>query len=55
MLTEVFYGMPLVHNLDLEALAAACHRYGRNTFFFAASPVNLPGATGSLVSPFAIL
>lgn len=55
MLTEVFYGMPLIHNLDLEALAATCHELGRNSFFFAASPVNLPGATGSLVSPIAIL
>jgi kynurenine formamidase len=55
MLTEVFYGMPLVHNLNLEAVAAACHQHGRSTFFFAASPVNLPGATGSLVSPIAIL
>jgi kynurenine formamidase len=55
MLTEVFYGMPLIHNLDLESLAAACHELGRNNFFFAASPVNLPGATGSLVSPIAIL
>jgi len=55
MLTEVFYGMPLIHNLDLEALAAACQAHDRTTFFFSASPVNLPGATGSLVSPVAIL
>jgi kynurenine formamidase len=55
LLTEAIYGMPLVHNLNLEAISTDCAAQGRNDFFFSVSPVNLPGATGSLVSPIGVL
>ena len=50
-----YLGLPLLHNLDLEALAAACEERGTNSFFFAVAPLNMPGTTGSPVTPIAIL
>lgn len=55
MLCLVMYGIPIVHNMDLEALAAACATEGRDTFLFSVSGLNVPRATGSPVTPFAIL
>lgn len=55
VLCEVFYGLPLVHNMDLEELARLCTREGRNRFLLSVSPLNMPGATGSLVSPVAVM
>jgi kynurenine formamidase len=55
VLCEVFYGLPLVHNLDLEELGRRCASEGRDRFLLSVSPLNLPGATGSLVSPVAVM
>ena len=55
VLAEVFYGMPLIHNMDLEALGAECADSGRDTFLLAVGPLNLPKGTGSLVTPVAVL
>jgi kynurenine formamidase len=51
----VYLGLPLLHNLDLEALAAACDARGASSFFFAVAPLNMPGTTGSPVTPIAII
>ncbi len=55
VLAEVFYGLPLIHNMDLEALGAECARTERDTFLFTVNPLNLPQGTGSLVTPMAVL
>ena len=55
VMAEVFYGMPLVHNMDLEALAAACHESSQDTFMFTVAPLYVPNSTGSLVAPTAVL
>lgn len=51
----VMYGIPIVHNMDLETLARTCHEQQRNTFMFVVAPLNIPRATGSVVTPVAIL
>lgn len=48
-------GVPLLDNLDLEALSAACAEAGRYAFMFVVTPLNVPGGTGSPVNPVAIL
>ncbi|MFE9844786.1 cyclase family protein [Streptomyces goshikiensis] len=48
-------GVPLLDNLDLEALSAACAGAGRYEFMIVVSPLNVPGGTGSPVNPVAIL
>ncbi len=48
-------GVPLLDNLDLEALSAACVATGRHTFLLAVAPLNIPGGTGSPVNPVAVL
>ncbi|AWZ08155.1 MULTISPECIES: cyclase family protein [unclassified Streptomyces] len=48
-------GVPLLDNLDLEALAAACAHAGRHEFMIVVTPLNVPGGTGSPVSPVALL
>ncbi|MFG3002223.1 cyclase family protein [Streptomyces sp. NPDC048340] len=48
-------GVPLLDNLDLEALSAACARAGRYAFMLVVTPLNVPGGTGSPVNPVAIL
>lgn len=55
VLAEVFYGMPLIHNMDLEELGVECARAGRDTFLLTVGPLNLPKGTGSLVTPVAVL
>lgn len=54
VLALVFYGIHLVHNLDLEELGELAAAEARNTFLFALNPLRLPGATGSLVSPLVV-
>ncbi len=53
--TLVFLGCPLIDNADLEGLAAACAEVGRADFLFTVAPIPVPGATGSLVNPLAIV
>ncbi|MEV6583973.1 cyclase family protein [Streptomyces sp. NPDC051582] len=48
-------GVPLLDNLDLEALSAACAGAGRHEFMIVVTPLNVPGGTGSPVNPVAIL
>ncbi|WP_328923900.1 cyclase family protein [Streptomyces sp. NBC_00190] len=48
-------GVPLLDNLDLEALSAACAEAGRYEFMLVVTPLNVPGGTGSPVNPVAIL
>ncbi len=48
-------GVPLLDNLDLEALAAATAEAGRYTFLLVVAPLNVPGGTGSPVNPVAVL
>ena len=50
-----YYGIHLLHNMDLEALADACAERRRNSFLFIVAPLHLERATGSLVSPVAVL
>ncbi|MFE8014141.1 cyclase family protein [Streptomyces antibioticus] len=48
-------GVPLLDNLDLEALAGATAGAGRHTFMIVVAPLNIPGGTGSPVTPVAVL
>lgn len=48
-------GVPLLDNLDLEALSAACAEAGRYEFLLVVAPLNVPGGTGSPVNPVAVL
>ncbi|MFG2874637.1 cyclase family protein [Streptomyces sp. NPDC048337] len=48
-------GVPLLDNLDLEPLSAACAEAGRYEFMLVVTPLNVPGGTGSPVNPVAIL
>jgi hypothetical protein len=50
-----FYGIPLLHNMDLEELGEVCAQENRNTFLFMVSPLNFPKATGSPCTPVAVL
>ncbi|MDP4507470.1 cyclase family protein [Nonomuraea turcica] len=48
-------GVPLLDNLDLEPLSAACADADRYEFLLAVAPLNIPGGTGSPVNPVAVL
>jgi len=47
-------GMPILDNLDLEAVAKAADERHRSTFLFVGSPLRVPGGTGSPLNPLAI-
>ncbi|MFI6445641.1 cyclase family protein [Kitasatospora sp. NPDC050543] len=47
-------GLPLIDNMDLEALAETCARTSRWEFLFVAAPLNIPRATGCPVNPLAV-
>jgi kynurenine formamidase len=47
-------GVPLLDNLDLEALSTAAAAEGRYEFLFSVQPLNVPAGTGSPVNPVAI-
>jgi hypothetical protein len=47
-------GIPLLDNLQLEALAETCATKARWTFNCVISPLNIPRGTGSPVNPIAI-
>lgn len=51
----VVYGIHIVHNMDLEALGRRCAELGRDDFLFTVCALNVPGATGSPVTPTAVL
>ncbi|MFJ5546632.1 cyclase family protein [Streptomyces sp. NPDC093225] len=48
-------GVPLLDNLDLEELSAACAAAGRYEFMLVVAPLVVPGGTGSPVNPVAVL
>ncbi|MGV9754859.1 cyclase family protein [Streptomyces tricolor] len=48
-------GVPLLDNLDLEALSAAAAEAGRYEFLLVVAPLKVPGGTGSPVNPVAVL
>ncbi|MEV7377295.1 cyclase family protein [Streptomyces lydicus] len=48
-------GVPLLDNLDLEALSVAGGETGRYAFLLVVAPLNVPGGTGSPVNPVAVL
>lgn len=50
-----YYGIHLLHNMDLEALADACAEGNRGSFLFVVASLHLERATGSLTSPVVIL
>lgn len=47
-------GIPLLDNLQLEAVASKCAQLNRWTFNLVISPLNIPRGTGSPVNPIAI-
>ena len=47
-------GIPLLDNLQLEALGDACATIGRNIFLITIAPLNVVGGTGSPVNPIAV-
>lgn len=47
-------GMPILDNLDLEAVARLATLKKRSTFLFVAAPLRVEGCTGSPVNPLAI-
>ena len=53
-LVLVGLGMPILDNLDLEAVAAAAERHDRVTFMFVGAPLRVPGGTGSPLNPIAV-
>ena len=48
-------GIPLLDNLALESLAAACAAAGRYEFLLVVAPLVIPRGTGSPVNPIAVL
>ena len=54
VLSLVAMGMPLIENLDLEALAAEAAARQRWTFLFVLAPLDVRGATGSPANPIAV-
>jgi len=53
-LALVAMGMPLLDNLDLEAVAQEAARRNRWTFLFTAAPLRVPGGSGSPLNPLAV-
>lgn len=53
-LVLVGLGMPVLDNLDLDALAAEARRRNRWEFLFVAAPLRVPGGTGSPLNPLAV-
>ena len=50
-----YYGIHLLHNMNLEALGEVCHAADRRAFLFVVTSLHLERATGSLTSPVAVL
>jgi kynurenine formamidase len=54
VLAIVAMGMPLIENLDLEALARAAAARSRWTFLLTVAPIDVRDGTGSAVNPIAM-
>jgi kynurenine formamidase len=50
-----YYGIHLLHNMNLEELGDLCDQAGRDAFLFVVTSLHLEKATGSLTSPLAVL
>lgn len=50
-----YYGIHLLHNMDLEPLGEICAEQRRHSFLFVVTALHLDRATGSLTSPVAVL
>jgi len=55
VLTEVYLGLPLIHHLNLEALASRFRTRERKDFLLTVAPLQIEGGTGSPVNPVAVL
>jgi kynurenine formamidase len=55
VITESYLGLPLIHHLDLEAIATKFIDRGRTDFYFCVAPLKVVGGTGSPVSPTAVI
>jgi len=52
--TEVYMGLLLLHNLQLDELRETCNRLGRKEFFLVVAPLRVAGGTASPVNPIAM-
>ena len=50
-----YYGIHLLHNMDLESLSVLCAEQQRRSFLFVVTALHMERATGSLTSPVAVL
>ena len=50
-----YMGLPLVDNANLEPISKLCAELNRWEFQVTVAPLIIPGATGSLVHPIAVL
>ena len=50
-----YYGIHLLHNMDLESLSDICAEQQRHHFLFVVTALHMERATGSLTSPVAVL
>ncbi|MCC5868048.1 MAG: cyclase family protein [Gammaproteobacteria bacterium] len=55
VLSLVFWGIHLVHNMDLEALGKKCADSNQSSFLFSVAALHIEHGTGSLVTPVAVL
>ncbi len=55
VLTEVYLGLPLIHHLDLETLAARLDERTDPSFLLTVAPLKIEGGTGSPVNPIATI
>jgi kynurenine formamidase len=54
LVTIASLGIPIIDNCDLEALSRESERQQRCEFLFVASPLVVPGGTGSPINPIAV-
>lgn len=55
MAAMVYLGMPLLHSMDLDEVAAQCAGQQRTDVLFCVAPLKIPAATGSPVAPICVL
>jgi kynurenine formamidase len=53
-LVLVGLGLPILDNLDLEALSQTAAKHKRSTFLYVGAPLRVPGGTGSPLNPLAV-
>lgn len=55
VLSLTYWGIHLIHNMNLDNLAKLCAEKQKYTFLFCVAPLNVPGGTGSPLTPLAVL